>query len=439
MSGDFDSEVRTEWQRRWMGVANRLEGVLENNAYRFALGAATVALVVTYAIIASRMAEPARWIPSPYIAIHESVELDFLDTDALNRSMARLGKLASILNLKPQKLVLKPTADEVREPFAVETHVLRLWLDEARGFGPDGMYVVVSDAVAKAIVATVFPDKRLFAKLPNPDSNWFGHVKTMGQSCSQDEGFKKNPICSFVKERDETPNPLSLSNWFASQMVAEARMYNAGSRIAYLRQIARLSSIPDLVAYERVSNWPPSASKFGPVTKAIVSTLAPRRAKVITFKPYVPLIMIDLEKQGAVRDETSTGLLVISSCSVPTLGSLLDVIQNFAARDVVWARACAQGLVTRRGVEMIASAAEFASANSRVPFVQIGAGELRAAIARNWVQKDLDILSFVAASRERAASPLIMALRTQAESWNGDMQAFRMKAPLEVVKLVRTM
>lgn len=443
MDGDFENENRTDWQRRWAGVADRLETVLENNAYRFVLCAATVGLVVTYAIIAARMAEPARWVASPYVGIHESVEFDFRDTDALNRSISRLGKIALLLDLKPQKLILKPSIEDVRDPFAVETHVLRLWLDEARGFGPDGMYVVVSDAIAKAIVAAVFQDPRLFAKLPNPNSNWFGHVRTIGQSCQQDGVFKKNPICSVVKGRDDIPNPLSLSEWFASQMVTEARMYNAGSRITYLRQIARLSSSPELVPYERVSNWPQSSAKFGPVAKMIVSTLAPKRAKVITFKPYVPLMMIDLEKQGAItpprsdiasiREEVEIGLLMVSSCESPKLESIMKSVEGFGARETVWVQGCANA----QGLVKSSTAADFASANPNVVFAQIGVSELKTALARGWVGKDVDITTFVSASRDARTKGVSTLLRSQSEVWNASVRAFQMKAPVQVVKLVR--
>ena len=447
-SGDrVSDQFESSWQKRWAGLADRFELALENNAYRFALCLATAALLLVYAGVGARMAEPSRWSRSPSIEIHESVQFGFRDTDALNRSIVRLDKLASVLGLNPQRLVLRPTAEEVAQPFAVETRVLRLWLDEYRGFGPEGMFDLTSDAIARAIIVISFPDRRLFATLPNPNSNWFGHVRTMKETCGDLKTDKASlefqfpsqfarewtAVCGVLRPSRE-PNPLSLSKWLTSQMVAEANTLSAGQRIYYLRTLLRMSASTELAKFERAGSWPKEPQAFGPIAKQIVLKLAPKRAKQISFKAYVPFLLLDLESrdQSHVRpkgDEVAADLIVLTSCQLP----LLSQFDRLVAREVVWARKCDPSSTFIAA----GSAIEFGEKNPLVAFAQVGIHEIQTARARGWITRDLNIAEFIVESRNLHSVTVAAQLRAQHEVWNAQAQAFRVKAPVEVLKLVR--
>lgn len=440
MSDPFESS----WQKRWSGLADRFERAIENNAYRLVLCLATAVLVLIYAGVGARIAEPPRWARSSLVEIPESVQFGFRDTDAVNRAIIRLDKLASVLGLNPQKLVLQPSVEEIARPLALETRVLRLWLDEHRGFGPEGMYDLTNDAIARAIIIISFPDTRLIADLPNPNSNWFGHVKTMKETCVEIKAnavaitsqFARewSAICGVLRPSKE-PNPLSLSKWLSSQMVAEARSLSVGQRIYYLRSLVRLSSSPEIVKFERAGSWPSQPQAFGAIAKQIVLKLAPKRAQQISFKAYVPFLLLDLESrdQSDARQKMEDGivaeLLVLTSCRLP----LLSQFDRLVAREVVWARKCdpSSTFVAAR------SALGFAEKNPFAVFAQVGIREIETALARGWISKDLDIAEFIVESRNLQSMTVAAQLRAQNEVWNAQAQAFRMKAPVEVLKLVR--
>ena len=444
MSDPFESS----WQKRWAGLAERLELALENNASRLVLCLATAALILIYAGVGARMAEPARWARSPFIEIHESVRLEFRDTDAVNRSIVRLDRLASVLGLNPQRLVLLTTKEEVARPFAFETRALRLWLDEYRGFGPEGMYDLTSDAIARAIIVISFPNERLTADLPNPNSNWFGHVRTMKETCVEIKSNASSVTSQFAREwgavcgvlrPSKEPNPLSLSKWLTSQMVAESRTLSVGRRVYYLRSLVRLSASPELAKFERAGSWPNSPQAFGPIAKEIVSKLAPKRAQQISFKAYVPFLLLDLESrdQSDAREvlesgdspEISADLLVLTSCKLP----LLSQFDRLVAREVVWARKCEPSST----FVAASSAVEFAEKNPNAVFAQVGIREIETALSRGWLGRDLDIAEFIVESRNLHSVVVAAQLRAQTEMWNPQAQAFRVKAPVEVLKLVR--
>lgn len=418
------------WHARWAGLAEQLEHALENNATRFVLCFATIALVVMYIGAVTRLAEPPRWTDSRYVMIQEngSEKFEVRDIDLINRAINRVGKQAAILGLRPQRLVLHPTRQEARRPYAIETHVLRLWLDEIRGFAPEGMFDVTSEAIARAIVAITFQADVVLDELPPANSNWYTHVKTMRETCVEKPRSEWRGLCAVLEStrashsaEDEIPNPLSLADWVSSQIVAESETLLGGDRIEFLRNLLKTSSDSELQGLGRVDQWPREARDYAPILRKIVSKLAPTRALQINFRASKPLH-------------------IVTSCQLPRIADLAKELEDVEAREVVWARVCdSNGKQTSRKSPFLTanSAQEFAEKNPTAVFAQIGVEEMKIAIKKGWVDSQIDIANFLVQAREKDSRAVATQLRSQSEEWNAKAQAHRVKAPIEVLKLVR--
>lgn len=443
----MEGEFETSWQRRWAALADRLELTLENRTYRSVLFAATLALVVGYAFIASRLAEPPRWIENPFVTIDPATDVDIsigpLQTDVINRSLTRLEKLASILSLKPHRLQIRPTLEEVSTPFGLEIHVLRLWLDEVRGFNFEGMYDVTSAAVAHAIVAVTFNDEQLLADLPPASSNWYPHVRTIKETCASPHPREWSSLCSIL-ENSSTPNPLSLTSWLTSQLVIDAEKLSPAERIDYLRSLVLRSADRELLKYESLERWPQDARDYGDTVRAIVSGLAPSRAKRMNFMAFTPSMQLELSETNIAKPKKVTsasrlevGLLIVTSCRMPQLASLFKQISEIDARELVWARRCDTKQSPAKDFEISSSAQDFAEKNPDAAFAQLGIPEIKVALRKGWLDSKIDIARFVIESREPNSRLVASQLRPQSEEWNARAQAFRVKAPVEILKLVR--
>jgi hypothetical protein len=449
LAGDaMDGEFETIWQRRWASLADRLELALQNRAYRFLLGAATLVLVMSYVVVASRMAEPPRWLENSLVVIDPATDLDpalgVWQADAVNRSLARLEKLAWILSLKPHLLQIRPTIEDVTTPYGLEIHVLRLWLDELRGFNFEGMYDVTSAAVARSIVAIAFNDDRLLADLPPADANWFPYVRTIKETCSVAHPREWSGLCAIL-ENSVTPNPLSLTGWLTRQLVVEAEGLTSTQRVDYLRALVRRSADRELLKFESLERWPKLATDYGETIRAIVTGLAPERAKRMNFMAFSPSMQMPLSETNVApkiplnANETrlEVGLLIVTSCRIPQLASLLRQISNVDARELVWARRCDTKTGPAADFVPATTAQEFAEKNPDAAFAQLGIPEIKVALRKGWLDSKIDIAKFVIESREPNSQLVASQLRPQSEEWNARAQAFRVKAPVEILKLVR--
>lgn len=444
----MQSEFETFWQRRWAPLIERIELALENRAYRLVLFAATLILVTSYVVVAARMAEPPRWLENSLVTIDpmadEDPSLGSWQTDSINRSVARLEKLASILALKPHRLQIRPTFDEISRPFGLEIHVLRLWLDEVRGFNFEGMYDVTSAAVARSIVAIAFNDDKLLADLPSSDSNWYPQVRTIKETCLSPHPHEWSGLCAIL-ENSETPNPLSLTGWLTSQVVVEAERLSATERVDFLRSLLRRSADRELLKFESLERWPRRAVDYGETVRAIVTRLAPERAKRMNFMAFTPSMQMTLseghevlKKQAAVGSaRLEVGLLIVTSCRMPRLARLFEQISDLDARELVWARRCETKQKPTKDFAVSTSAQDFAEKNPDAAFAQLGIPEIKVALRKGWLDSKIDIAKFVIESREPNSRLVASQLRPQSEEWNARAQAFRVKAPVEILKLVR--
>ncbi len=445
----MDGSFQGPWQERWSGLANRLETTLENNAYRFVLCCATVVLVVAYAAVASRIAQPPRFIDNRLVQIEESLTpsqpLTAHDVDMLNRSIIRMQKLASVLNVSPQRLNFRPSAEMIRTPFAVEHHLLRLWLDEARAFYSGGMYEMTSESIAHAIIAITFQGDLGRKGFPAGDSGWYAEVRTLRETCADRKSTTQNPymsswmsLCSHAASYGgDGPSPLSLSPWLTSQLIAESQRLSSAGRIKYLRALLHASTNPKLLEYERANRWPADARKFGPLLKDIMSELAPQQAGKTDFRATLPWLLVKLEPQNKSLESATDGLhvnlLVVTSCRVPRLADF----KGFDSREVVWARVCPKNLSSIVSLVPASTAEQFAEKNPDISFVQLGLPEISYALAQGWIDSKTDITDFVVGTKNLNSRIVAYQVRPQSEEWIPKAQAFRVKAPIEVLKLMR--
>jgi hypothetical protein len=409
---------------------------------------------VTYAGVASRLAEPPRFTENRYVQIVESEPFGARDLDTLNRSLVRIEKLASVLGIEPRRLSLRPTTEVIRTAGAIEYHVLRLWIDEVRGFNSGGMYEMTSESIGRAIIALVFPDLK---RLPDTSEtigteSWYAQLKTIRQMC---EGLKSTRETHFdswrslcrvdgnLASRDgETVSPVSLSPWLTRQLTLEGAQHGLGSRITFLRHLVRASKDESLLEFERANRWPADPKKFGPLLENIVRELAPLQAKTIDFRATLPWLQVELP--GKFEKETSkssrniteglrVGLLVVTSCRTPRLSEL----KGYDAREVVWARVCPNSLSSVVSLVPAENAETFAEKNPDTSFVQVGLDEIAYAFSKGWIDPKSDISDFVSDSKGRNSRLIAYQIRPQSEEWNSKAQAFRVKAPIEVLKLMR--
>lgn len=419
----MDRSFHNSWQDRWSGLADRLEVILEKRAYRLFLCWATVILVVGYVAIASRLAEPPRWVESRLVHIDDSFgnssnSVSVRDVDSVNRSIVRLEKLASVLALKPQRLNIKPSLEAVRAPFEIETHILRLWIDEVRGFYPNGTYEVTTKSIADAIIALVFQNRTSLDYLQAENSSWYAEIATA---------------------EADTANPARLIPWLTRQLIFEGQKLAPGRRISYLRSLVNASADSKLLEFERTNRWPADARDFGKPLQQIVSILVPARARDLDFRAVVPWLQVKLGAEGssapkAMLKGLHVGLLVVTSCRLPRL---ID-FKGFNAHEVVWARMCPNSFSTLTVLIPAETTEDFAAKNPDTSFAQVGVLEIIYALEKGWINSKTDISDFIMNSHEKSPRSKVAAqIRPQSEEWDSKAQAFRVKAPIEVLKLVR--
>lgn len=447
----MDGSFHNSWQERWSGLANRLEAALENNAYRFFLCFATVMMVIAYAAVASRIADQPRFVASSVVQIDDSLietssgpmTLTALDVDLLNRSIQRLEKLANVLGIRPKRLTLKPSVELIRTRLAIEYHVLRLWMDEARGFFSGGVYDMTSEAIANTILAVTFRDEQIRTALPAASSSWYEQVQTLKDTCRERKHSHSARFSSWMGlcARDriyggDGPTPLSLAPWLTRLLISEAEARPVVARIDFLRSLVRASSDTRVIEFERANRWPANPKLYGEVLREIVTMTGVVPTKSINFRPNLPFLQVALD--GKTKDESRVngvhvGLLVVTSCQTPRLADF----QGFDAHEVVWAQVCAKSLSSIVSLARAENAEQFAEKNPDVSFVQLGVKEIAYALSQGWIDARTDVGDFVTGSRNLNSRMVAYQVKPQSEEWLPKAQAFRVKAPIEVLKLVR--
>ncbi len=159
------------------------------------------------------------------------------------------------------------------------------------------------------------------------------------------------------------------------------------------------------------------------------------------FAPTLQVALSEVDAEKPVKIESTArlevGLLIVTSCRMPRLSSLFKQIESLDARELVWARRCHTKAHPAKELILATSAQDFAEKNSDVAFAQLGISEIKVALRKGWLDSRIDIASFVIESREPKSRRVSAQLRPQSEEWNPRAQAFRVKAPVEILKLVR--
>jgi hypothetical protein len=178
----FDSN----WQDRWVGLADVLERSMENQFYRLLMCIATVVLILAYVVVGTRLAEPEIFRTSKLIEVtmdESDRPLEFLEIAIVNRAIENIEKMHSALSVyrkfQPtpirQDLGYFVSKSALRE-WEIEMHVLRLWMDELRGQPALGAFDLASESVARLVLWELFPDSLKSFDRPAAGSTWFENV-----------------------------------------------------------------------------------------------------------------------------------------------------------------------------------------------------------------------------------------------------------------------
>ncbi len=439
MRGGFD----TGWEDRWSGLANGLEVILENRIYRLILCSLTVILLVAYAVAGARMAAPPL-LKQPYgleVRLSEkakSLADDPWALDQLNRRLSEVDHLRSQLPFTPTKLHLELDHKDLA-PGAFSARVLRLWLDEylsldARGAAAGGSEVgaVEEEAVIRAILMTENGERG------DKSRSWYESALTMGAYC---ESGRLLPIgwdglCQHVKEHPESTwakamSPMSLADWLANEMVLDAVKRPLTERALLLAVWFRTLKEESLKNWPE---WPVEKSRYGLRLETSVARLAPHRLADFDPEPKQHLMVVDRveDLERRVSEDVKIDTVVLSSCSSPRWRDL----ERVRARHFLWVRGCGGAAETalkelKSDLAWADRVDAFARNHPELSFVEIGVSEVKLALAKGWI-KSGDYLD-VAVQFDGIAN----SARPTERTWLRSLRAYRFKAPVEVVKLVR--
>lgn len=443
MRGGFETGLN----ERWSGLASGLEAILENRIYRLILCSLTVLLLIAYAVAASRLAAPPLF-KQPYgleVRLSEQAKKLADDpwlVDQLNRRLNEVDHLRSQLPFSPTKLFLELDQADLA-PGAFSARVLRLWLDEylaldARGAAAGGSEVgaVEEEAVIRAIILA--ENGGAESASASATKSWYEAALTMGDYCASGRllptGWRG--LCQHVRAHPSSPwaksmSPMSLSDWLANEMLIDAARRP-------LRERAMLVAVwfQTLKEESKISwpEWPVEKARYGLRLETSIARLAPGRLAAFDVEPKQKLAVVerveDLARQPG--QEVKIDTLVLSSCSSPRWRDL----ERVRARHFLWVRGCG-GLHDNSLAELKSERPwaervdDFALKNPEHSFVEIGVSEVKLALAKNWIRSS-DFVD-VAVQFDGLGS----SARPTDRTWLRSLRAYRFKAPVEVVKLVR--
>lgn len=383
----------------WDGLLKRLETAVADRVYGGILMLATVALILVYAFIGSRLAEPARFTESAVVAIDaqelESVSgpLSSWQVDQVNRAIGRIEQLSSVLDVRLPRVTLTLQPRDLApiftaETFSLEKRALLAWLDEQSVALPTALDDVRADAVARAIVATAFPLSQNSVLSPS-DAAWFEVLKTTEEACID---FSLTDVIPMLRARCRTATPapvspraaalsiLSASPWLARQIVESWSAKSIPERIQSLRRLVRIN---------------------GDVTFAQASSI---QAELRSLMLIVAPARIGAADQSRIE--------AIKSCESPRIESLAELVRAEApaVERVLWVKTCdsrpqvgpiqpsrqSRELNTRalRGTKPAAEKVkQFALDNPRAEFIELSVAELRFALERKMLTPETDVVA----------------------------------------------
>lgn len=434
----------TNWQDRWQGLADLLERTMENSFYRLIMCVATIGLILTYVFVGTTLAARDTFRISSLIEVSlEETDrpLDFLEISQVNRAIENVEKMHAALSVY-RKFHPTPIRQDLGyfvsrsaiKPWAIESHVLRLWMDEMRGQPALGAFDVVSESVTRLILWELFPKSSEVLKPAKAATTWYENV-----SCFSDESGVRRRIVQDCDNRADSSRdtPLSLVPWLAGELQKSLQGGSVEWRLSMLLEFMHVATSPEMMAFDRVASWPKDGAKYGETLVRIADHFNRalenhngRKIVSISKNPWLAYKRMKLSDPQDLR--IVVGLLAIGSCQFPQLQQLA----KFEAQELVWFQDCdetavIQGVEAGQGNLAIGDRArEFAKRNPQLVMAKVGLKEIRYALKRGWVTSSTRITEL----QNELAAP---ALRVQKTEWLADAGVLRQKAPVEMLPFVR--
>lgn len=439
------------WQERWQGLADALERAMENRTSRLIMCVATIALVLVYVIVGTRSVEPTRWPQNRWVEFREGEShdglranstpnaFDFNKWERVERAVRNVEKLHRALSVNsswsPSPIQLDVSyflSSNFLDPdsFAIEAHVLRLWMDELRGQPALGVFDLAVEVAVRTILREVLPDSRVHQA---DARTWFDAIQTIGESCRTREldGFGKLPwweLCrsKTVSELDRA-NPMSLANWLSERLSWQFKSKRPLDRLVSLRKLMVQTTAASAMRLERAQAWPMSASEFGPnllELEEIFGAIGGAKGFIGDETPVRAFQRMTMTSEPDPRVEVR--LAVVTSCVFPQM----QQFAKFRARELVWVQTCDEN-------EKLAPAANaelFARRNPHVLMAKIGLEETRMAISRGWLKGETRVTEIRDLDQRNV---LHRNLQAQHAEWHPDLQVMKLRAPVDVLQFVR--
>jgi hypothetical protein len=435
----FDSN----WQDRWVGLADVLERAMENQFYRLLMCFATILLILAYVIIGTKLAEPEVFRTSSLIEMttdETDRPLEFLEIAVVNRAIENIEKMHSALSVyrKFQPTPIRQdlgyfVSKSALRAWEIETHVLRLWMDELRGQPALGAFDLAAESVARLVIWELFPESMDSVSLPAVGSTWFENV-----NCK----FQASKMVSIHEDCvSSRANPMSLAPWLAARLRDELRLGPVHWRLGMLVDLMKAATDPELMVYDRVASWPHDGALFGKNLKVIVSRFdrtfsKPSTSSAADFDETAVLNFKRFKVNEVQDPRIRVGLAIVGSCQFPTV----EQLKKFEARELVWFQECDENTILKIAFD----AKSFAKLNLKLVMAKVGARELRLALKQKWISPATLITELqnqiAPLDLEEAQSKSIKvhhALRTQKTEWLADAGVLLLKAPVEALPFVR--
>lgn len=436
------------WQERWQGLADALERAMENRAYRLLMCVATVGLVLVYVVVGTRSVEPTLWPQNRWVEFRESDSVgkfDYRKWERVERAVRNIEKLHRALSVRsrwrPSPIQLDISyflAGDALAPdsFAIEAHVLRLWMDEMRGQPALGVFDVATEVVVRAILWEVLPgSKNDLSGDPSGDRSgaesqtWLDATRTIAESCRlrEQDRFGKLPWWELCRSKStselERANPMSLVNWLAGRLSTRLKELGPLERLTSLHALMVRATSASAMRLERAQAWPEAAVEFGSNLLALEEMF---EAKGLVGGPTPIREFQRLTMLSELDARTEIRLAVVTSCVFPQMQQFL----KFRARELVWVQTCDDN----EKLKAAKTAEEFARKNPHVLMAKIGLEETRLALERGWLKGDTRVTEIRDLDR---GNSLHRNLQAQHEEWRPDLQVLKLRAPVDVLQFVR--
>lgn len=434
------------WQERWQGLADALERAMENATYRMVMCIATVVLILAYVVVATRSVEPTSWPQSNLVQFRETEvrEFDFKKWERVERAVRNVSRMHRALSVglpwQPSPVSIDLSDFKESETFrrslqsnsasfAIEAHVLRLWMDELRGQPALGVFDLAAEAVVRVIIWELFPAARPAALKQVSLRTWFDEVQTMAESCRslEEEVFGKLAWSDLCRSKSISElarsNPMSLVNWLGASLHRRIQSLSPIERFTMLRALMNRATSVESMRFDRAQSWSNSATDFGK-NLMLISDMLEIRDLISSSEPFRTFHVTALNEE--LDSRVRFGLLVVKSCVFPEMKQF----SRFHARELVWVQTCDQ----EERVVDAHSADEFAARNPHLLMAKIGLDETRLAIDRGWLNGSTRITEL---RDQEGVGQLHRNLQAQREEWRSDLKVLKLSAPVDVLQFVR--